>query len=156
MNRILVALALTLTVAAPALADPASDVKNAMLAFAGAKSFHVSADAGGRNVEADIVPPARAHFVAGQFEMITISGTTWVKAGGSWHQFTIPGMDQITVFVNGAIDSVRNPPTDMVVRSRHQVDRRRDAPRLHDHEQGRHEPEHDLPRRLRDAGAGGE
>jgi hypothetical protein len=115
MNRLLLALTLTLTTVTPALADPASEVKNAMIAFANAKSFHVSADAAGRNVEADIVPPAKAHFVAGPFEMITISGTTWVKAGGSWNQFTIPGMDRITVFVNGAIDTVRNPPADMVV-----------------------------------------
>jgi hypothetical protein len=115
MNRLILALAVTLFAAAPALADPTSDVKNAMIAFANAKSFHVSAEASGRNVEADIVPPAKAHFIAGPFEMITISGTTWVKAGGSWHQFSVPGMDRITVFVNGAIDTVRNPPADLVV-----------------------------------------
>ena len=115
MNRLLLALALTLTAAAPALADPTADVKNAMISFANAKSFHVSADDAGKNVEADIVPPAKAHFVAGPFELITISGTTWVKAGGSWHQFAIPGIDRITVFVTGAIDTVRNPPADMVV-----------------------------------------
>jgi hypothetical protein len=115
MTRMVLALAFTLAAAAPALADPTADVKNAMIAFGNAKSFHVSAEAAGRNIEGDIVPPAKAHFIAGPFEMITISGTTWVKTGGGWHQFTIPGMDRITVFVNGAIDTVRNPPADLVV-----------------------------------------
>lgn len=115
MTRVLLALALTLAAATPALADPTADVKAAMISFANAKSFHITAEGGGKSVEGDIVPPAKAHFIAGPFEMITISGTTWVKAGGSWHQFAVPGMDKITFFVNGAIDTVRNPPADLVV-----------------------------------------
>jgi hypothetical protein len=115
MKRLLLALALALAAYAPALADPASDVRGAMLALAKATSFHISATAGGQDVEADFLPPAKAHFVAGPVEVITVAGTTWVKLGGSWRQFTVPGMDRITGFVQGTIDTLRNPPDDLVV-----------------------------------------
>jgi hypothetical protein len=115
MKRLLLAFALALTALAPALADPGSDVRGAMMALARATSFHISADAGGQQVEADFVPPEKAHFVAGPVEVITISGTTWMKFGGSWRQFSIPGMDRLTGFVTGTIDTLRDPPEDMTV-----------------------------------------
>jgi hypothetical protein len=118
MKRLLVALALAVTVAAaavPASADPTADVRGAMIAFAKATSYHVSATAEGRDIEADFLPPSRAHFIAAPIEVITIDGTTWVKLGGGWRQFAVPGMDRITGFVQGTIDTMRNPPDDMVV-----------------------------------------
>jgi hypothetical protein len=62
-----------------------------------------------------MIPPTKAHFVAGPVELITIDGTTWMKFGGGWHQFTVPGMDRITGFVQGTIDTMRNPPDDLAV-----------------------------------------
>jgi hypothetical protein len=115
MKRLLLALALVIAAAGRASADPMGDVRGAMLAFSHATSFHVSATAQGHDLEADFLPPTKAHFTAGPFEMIVISGTTWVKAGGAWRQFSIPGMDRVTGFVQSAIDTMRNPPDDMVV-----------------------------------------
>jgi hypothetical protein len=116
MKRLLLALTLVLALAAPALADPVADVRGAMLALSRATSFHISATAtSGQDVEADFLPPAKAHFVAGPVEIVTIAGTTWVKLAGSWRQFAIPGMDHVTGFVQGTIDTMRNPPDDMTV-----------------------------------------
>jgi hypothetical protein len=95
MNRLLAIVALVALSAAPALADPTNDVKNAMIGLANASSYHISATAAGHAMEGDFVKPGKMHLTAGPFEMIVIDKTTYVKMQGAWHQFTFPGMDRV-------------------------------------------------------------
>ncbi len=96
MNRLLAIVALVALAAAPAVADPTNDLKNAMIALASAKSYHLSmTTAGGHTAEGDVVNPGRVHIVAGPMDVIVIDKTTYVKIQGAWHQFAMPGMDRM-------------------------------------------------------------
>jgi hypothetical protein len=96
VNRFLAIVALVALTAAPALADPTSDLKNAMIALASAKSYHLSlTTAGGHTAEGDVVNPGRVHLIAGPMDVIVIDKTTYVKIQGAWHQFAMPGMDRM-------------------------------------------------------------
>jgi hypothetical protein len=96
VNRLLAIVALLALSASPALADPTNDLKNAMIALATAKSYHLSmTTAGGHTAEGDVVNPGRVHLTAGPMEIIVIDKTTYVKIQGAWHQFAMPGMDHI-------------------------------------------------------------
>ncbi len=96
MKHLVAIVALVIASALPALADPQSDVVNAMTAFGKLTSYHIDATAGkDRSMSADVVNPGRMHVTAGPAEMIQIDGTTYVKFGGSWRQFAIPGMERI-------------------------------------------------------------
>jgi hypothetical protein len=118
MKRLLCALALVASTAAPALADPKSDLIAAMIQFARVTSYHVTATDHGKTVEMDMALPGKMHLMMGPVEMIKIDAVTWIKMNGSWHQFTVPGMDRITSGVTHAIGyaSGKYGPNDMVVR----------------------------------------
>jgi hypothetical protein len=114
MKRFLCALAVLVFGAAPALADPKSDLMAAMAQFSKATTYHMSVAGRGRAMEADFALPSKLHMTSGQFEMIKIDSTTWVKMGGKWQQFTMPGMDQLTGSINGAI-AMAHPSDDIEV-----------------------------------------
>ena len=78
-----------------------------MTQFAKAGSYHMSINSKGRTMDADIVNPGKMHMTSAQFEVIKIDTTTWVKAGGKWQQFNMPGMEQMMGGVNAAIASAR-------------------------------------------------
>ena len=115
MKRLLCALALVAFSAAPALADPKSDVMAAMMQFAKATTYHMSISGHGQTMDADIQPPSKMHMMSTQFEMIKIDATTWMKVGGKWQKFTMPGMDQMMGSVNGAIATAHASPDDVTV-----------------------------------------
>jgi hypothetical protein len=115
MKRLLCALALVAFAAAPALADPKSDVTAAMIQFAKASSYHMEIDSKRGAMEADFAAPGKMHVSSPQFEMIKIDATTWVKIGGKWQQFAMPGMDQMTGAFSTAVATVKSQSDDMVV-----------------------------------------
>ena len=115
MRRLLLAAALVVAVAAPALADPAADVRSAMIAFAKLTSYHLNVQAQGRTIDVDMVIPGKTHIVTSGAEVIAIDGTTWVKAGGSWRQIAFPFMGQLTGMYQSALDALRNPSGDFAV-----------------------------------------
>ncbi|HEV8020824.1 MAG TPA: hypothetical protein VGP41_06140 [Candidatus Lustribacter sp.] len=113
MKHFLATLALVAFAAAPALADPKSDLMAAMMQFGKASSYHMDVAGKGRTMEADVVLPNKMHMTSAQFEMIKIDQTTWVKMGGKWQQFTMPGMEQIMGSVNSTLATTH--PTDQMV-----------------------------------------
>ena len=118
MRRFLCALALVAFGAAPALADPKSDLIAAMAQFGKANSYHITAVAKGRTMEADMALPAKMHVYSGPMEMIKIDQTMWIKAGSNWQKLNLaalPGGDQIMGAFNGAIATAHTAPDDMVV-----------------------------------------
>jgi hypothetical protein len=103
MRRMLCALILVAFAAAPALADPKSDLMAAMLQFGKMTSYHITATDRGSTIEADMALPAKMHVTMGPVEMIKIDSTTWVKMNGSWRQFAFPGMEQLTSSITNAV-----------------------------------------------------
>ncbi len=95
MKPILLVAALLAIVVRPALADPQSDIVNAVLAFGKLTSYHVTVTARGHEIDGDVVNPGKMHVTAGPAEIIVIGKTSYVKVGSSWHEFTIPGMDRM-------------------------------------------------------------
>jgi hypothetical protein len=115
MKRLLCALGLVVFAVAPALADPKSDLMAAMLQFGKATTYHMDVSAKGHTMAADMALPNKMHMMTPEFEMIKIDSTTWMKIGGKWRQFTVPGMDQITGVFNNAIATAHGAPEDLVV-----------------------------------------
>jgi hypothetical protein len=115
MKRLLCALALVVATAAPAFATPLADVDAAMLALGHAKTFHLTFTSHGQSGDVDIVQPGKAHFTFGPFEVIKIDSVTYVKMGGGWKQFTLPGMGRITDLYEGAIRTASHPSDNMTV-----------------------------------------
>jgi hypothetical protein len=107
MKRFLFALALVAFAAAPALADPKSDVMSAFMQFGKATSYHMSVSSKRGSMEADMALPGKMHMISPQFEMIKIDTTTWMKIGGQWRQMSMPGMDTMTAAVTGRIAMLR-------------------------------------------------
>jgi hypothetical protein len=101
--------------ATPALADPKSDVMAAMTQFAKATSFHVAVAGRGIAMDGDMALPSKMHVTAAQFELIKIDSRTWVRLGGKWQRLQLPGMDQMTAEINGAIATARDASNDMIV-----------------------------------------
>ena len=115
MKRLLCALALVAFAAAPALADPKSDLVAAMLQFSKVSSYHIMATGKGRSMEADFALPGKMHVYAGPMEMIKIDSTMWMKMNGKWQQFNFPGADQMTAAFNNAIATTHTAPDDLTV-----------------------------------------
>jgi hypothetical protein len=115
MKRLLCTLVLIAAMAVPALADPKSDVGNAMLALDKASSYHMSIAARGRSVEADFVKPGKMHVTVGPMEIIKIDTDTYVKINGSWKKFAFPGMDQMTDMFAGMIAQAHHTDTDITI-----------------------------------------
>jgi hypothetical protein len=116
MKRFLCALALFAFAAAPALADPKSDVMTAMINLQRAGSYHITfTGKDQRTMEADMVLPAKMHIYSAQMEMIKIDQTMWIKMGGQWRQMNIPGVEAMTASVTGAIEMAKGQADDLVV-----------------------------------------
>jgi hypothetical protein len=116
MKRLLCALALFAFAAAPALADPKSDVLAAMANLQKAGTYHITFN--GKNnqtMNADFALPAKMHVVSPQMEMIKIDQTVWIKVGGQWRQMNIPGVEQMTGNVTAAIDMAKGQTEDLIV-----------------------------------------
>jgi hypothetical protein len=116
MKRLVCALALFAFAAAPALADPKSDIMGAMINLQKAGTYHITFNTkNNQKMDIDFALPAKMHMVSPQMEMIKIDQTVWIKAGGQWRQMNIPGMDQMTNSVTGAIDMARSQADELVV-----------------------------------------
>jgi len=115
MKRLLCALALVAFTAAPALADPKSDVLAAFLQFGKASSYHMEFATKHGSMEADMAPPGKMHLISPQFEMIKIDTATWMKIGGQWRQFSVPGMETMTGAVTSTIAMAKGDPEDFTV-----------------------------------------
>ncbi len=115
MKRLPCTLALLVLAAAPALADPKSDVTAAMTQFAKATSYHVAVVGRGQTMDGDLALPSKMHLTSAQLEMIKIGSRTWVKFGGKWQQFQIPGIEKMTAVISNAIAAARDKTDDMVV-----------------------------------------
>jgi hypothetical protein len=115
MKRFLCALALFAFAAAPALADPKSDIMAAMINLQKAGTYHMTINAKNQKMEADMALPAKMHMVMPQMEMIKIDSTMWIKVGGQWRQMNIPNADQLTATVTGAMEMAKGQPDDLVV-----------------------------------------
>jgi hypothetical protein len=116
MKRLLCALAVFAFAAAPALADPKSDVLAAMANLQKAGTYHIAFN--GKNnqtMNADFALPAKMHVVSPQMEMIKIDQTVWIKVGGQWRQMNIPGVEQMTGNVTAAIDMAKGQTEDLIV-----------------------------------------
>jgi hypothetical protein len=100
VKRLLALVAMVAATTATVFADPTNDLKNAMINLSKATSFHVTASAQGHTMEGDIVRPNKMHITAGPMEMINIDQTTYVKMGGTWREFTMPGMDRVMAPIN--------------------------------------------------------
>ena len=78
---------------APALADPAGDINQAVKAFAAVKSVHIDVTGGnGMTGSEDMVAPNKSHItynmMGRQMQMIRIGQDVWVNAMGSWSKGT--------------------------------------------------------------------
>jgi hypothetical protein len=115
MKRLLCAFVLVAFAAAPALADPKSDVLAAFLQFGKATSYHIDVAAKRGSVEADMAPPGKMHIISPQFEMIKIDTMTYMKIGGQWRQMSMPGMEAMTGAVTSTMSMTKGDPDDFTV-----------------------------------------
>lgn len=115
MKRLLCAIALVAFTAAPALADPKSDVLAAFIQFGKATSYHIDVAAKRGSVEADMAPPGKMHIISPQFEMIKIDTMTYMKIGGQWRQMSMPGMEAMTGAVTSTMSMTKGDPDDFTV-----------------------------------------
>ncbi len=116
MKRFLSALALFAFAAAPALADPKSDVMAAMINLQKAGTYHITFNGkGNQKMDGDFAMPAKMHMYSPQMEMIKIDQTVWMKIGGQWRQMNIPGVESMTASVTGAIEMAKGQADDLVV-----------------------------------------
>jgi hypothetical protein len=115
IKRSLCALGLVVFAAAPALADPKSDVMAAFLQFGKATSYHMDVAAKRGSLEVDMVPPGKMHVISPQFEMIKIDATTYMKIGGQWRSMSIPGMEAMTGAVMSSMAMTKGEPDDFSV-----------------------------------------
>ena len=116
MKRMLCALALIAFSAAPALASPQSDVQGAMMTLGSAKSYHINFSSHGKTGDIDIVKPDKMHMIVSPMEMIKIGNASYMKLGGSWRKFEIPGVsEQITGMYEGAIRNATSHADQLIV-----------------------------------------
>jgi hypothetical protein len=116
VKRLVATVALFVLGTLPALADPATDaIRGAALKLATSSSYHVTIEAKGHEIEGDVVPPDKLHVTMGPMEAIEIAKTTYVKMGGSWHEFTLPGIDRVTAPLDNARSYAKAAPSDITV-----------------------------------------
>ncbi len=115
MKRFLCALALFAFAAAPALADPKSDLMAGWIQLQKAGTYHMSFNGKAQKMEADMALPAKMHMYSPQMEMIKIDQTMWVKVGGQWRQMNFPGVEQMTASITGAMEMAKSQADDLVV-----------------------------------------
>jgi hypothetical protein len=81
---------MTVLSAAPAPADPTSDMAAMGQAFAAVKSFHADITAQGRTMSMDVIQPDKMHMTMnGKMQMIKIGGDMWMNMGGQWQHMPI-------------------------------------------------------------------
>jgi outer membrane lipoprotein-sorting protein len=116
MKRLLCALALVVFSAAPALADPKSDVTGAMVTLGTAKSYHVMVNSHGQTGDIDMVKPDKMHVVFGPMEMIKIANASYMKMNGSWQKFSMPGVsERLTGMYEGVLKNATSHVDDLIV-----------------------------------------
>lgn len=116
MKRLLFVLALVAFAAAPALADPKSDVGAAMLSFGKATSYHMDVSSKGQTMSVDFAPsPNKMHMSSAQFEVIRIDDSMWVKTGGKWQKLPAIAGAQVTAGVNNALATVKSTQEDATI-----------------------------------------
>jgi hypothetical protein len=117
MKRLLFALALFAFAAAPALADPKSDLMTALMQTAKQPSFHVTATDKGKTFDMDMALPDKMHMMMGPMEMIKLGSTMYLKMNGTWRQMNMPGMDAMMGNVANYVAYARGKynPDDTVV-----------------------------------------
>jgi len=112
MRGLIVPIALLVTaLAAPALATPTDDVKNAFIGFGQLTSYHFAVEANGKSGEGDVVVPDKMQMTFGPTKIIHIGTSTWVFVGGHWMQ--MPGaadsMGRMTGGLSAAQSYAANP-----------------------------------------------
>jgi hypothetical protein len=116
MKRLLCALTLFAFGAAPALADPKSDLMAAMINLQKAGTYHISfMGKDKQKMDGDFAMPSKMHMYSPQMEMIKIDNTVWMKIGGQWRQMNIPGVEAMTASVTGAMSMAHGQADDFVV-----------------------------------------
>ncbi len=116
MKRFLCALALFAFAAAPALADPKSDLMGAMINLQKAGSYHMTISAkNNQKIEIDMALPAKMHMIGPQMEAIKIDNTMWLKIGGQWRQMNIPQVETMTASLTGPMEMAKGQADDLIV-----------------------------------------
>jgi hypothetical protein len=83
---------LVATATVPVLADPSSDVMNAVIATTNARSYHILLTSPGIGVsEGDIVKPSKMRMVTKNTESIVIGSTMYLKISGKWKKMNATG-----------------------------------------------------------------
>ena len=112
MRGLIVPIALLVTaLAAPALATPTDDVKNAFIGFGQLTSYHFAVEANGKSGEGDVVVPDKMQMTFGPTKIIHIGTSTWVFVGGHWMQMpgTADSMGRMTGGLSAAQSYAANP-----------------------------------------------
>jgi hypothetical protein len=90
--------------AAPATADPTSDLASMGQAFAGVHSFHADIVSPKATISMDVIQPDKFHMTMnGKMQMIKIAGDMWVNMGGTWQHLPMAG-----AAVQRPLDMARN------------------------------------------------
>ena len=116
MRRFVLAGLAVLSLAAPALATPADDVRAALVNFSQATSYHLTLDASGKHGEGDVVVPDKMQLTIGPMKMIKIGTTTWVYVNGHWMEMSMAG-DSLGRMTGGVTEaqSLSKDPKDVTV-----------------------------------------
>jgi hypothetical protein len=83
-----------------AVADPLPpQLATAFANFGAAKTYHMTLNAHGQQMDLDVVSPGRQHMTMHggkmDMEMIRIDSDTYMKMNGTWQKFSLPGMDAL-------------------------------------------------------------
>ncbi len=91
MTRSLIALTLAagcILAAGPAFAGATDDVRASIVKFASLQSFEMVSQQEGKTATIDVINrPAAVHMSSPGGEMITVGGTAYMRAGGSWRKY---------------------------------------------------------------------
>ncbi len=117
MRGCIVPTALLVTaLAAPALATPTDDVKNAFIGFGQLTAYHFTIDASGKTSEGDVVVPDKMQMTIGPTKIVHIGTATWVQVNGHWMQ--MPGAADSMGRMTGGLSTAQSfaaDPKDVTV-----------------------------------------
>jgi len=94
--RLFAAIAFVGATTVPAFADATGDVKNAVIATAKARSYHIELMTARGPVSGDVVKPGRMHMVTPGSETIIVDQTMYVKVSGTWRKFPAAGVSPMS------------------------------------------------------------
>ena len=143
MRGLIVPIALLVTaLAAPALATPTDDVKNAFIGFGQLTSYHFAVEANGKSGEGDVVVPDKMQMTFGPTKIIGTS--TWVFVSGHWMQMpgTADSMGRMTGGLSAAQSYAAANPKDITVTDLYEKRRRRTLHLYSVQNKGNSTPEH--------------